>query len=325
MKTNLYNSCGIPRGVAIVGPTASGKTSFSLFLAERMGGEIIGCDSMQIYCGMDIGTAKATAEERARVPHHLIDFVDPCEPYSAADYGAAARATAAEILARGHLPILCGGTGLYLEAARLDRHSDLPPAPPHLRGELEREAAERGAEAMYAALAEVDPASAAATHPNNLRRVLRALEIYRATGRLKSEWDLESRSRPPLLELLVLGLFPKDREVLRHRIDLRVDAMVASGLFDEVRGLYERGKLQPGTTAAQAIGYKEVLAALSGELPEDVAIENIKYATHRYARRQLTWFRAVPDLIPLACDEGGVLPEERERACSLVLDFLGRP
>ena len=318
MGRNLYTEDGTPRGVAIVGPTASGKTAFSLELAEREDGEIVGCDSMQIYRGMDIGTAKATTEERARVPHHLVDFLSPGTPYSAADYGAAAHRVTCDIASRGHLPIFCGGTGLYLEAARLGRHEGLPPIPGDVRRQLEEEAAHCGALEMHAALAEVDPESAAAIHPNNVRRVIRALEIYRATGRSKSEWDLESRSRPPALDLLVFGLFPRDRAVLREMIDRRVDLMVKAGLFEEVRALVASGNLLPGTTAAQAIGYKEVLTALRGECTEAEAIEEIKYATHRYARRQLTWFRAVPGLVPLECDEGGVTPAARECAFATV-------
>lgn len=312
------------RAVAIVGPTASGKTALSLRLAERFSGEIVGCDSMQIYRGMDIGTAKATAEERSRVPHHLIDILPPDRPFSAADYAVAAEGAVRDIVSRGRLPILCGGTGLYLEAARSGRHEGLPPVPDGVREELLREAAERGSAAMHAALSEVDPASAAAIHPNNLRRVLRALEIYRATGRPKSEWDEESRRRPAAMELLVFGLFPTDRAVLRERIDRRVDSMVAEGLREEVAGLLARGLLPEGGTAAAAIGYKEYAAALRGEMTEAEAIREIKIATHRYARRQLTWFRAVPGLIPLDCDEGGVTAEGERLAIQRTAEFLAK-
>ena len=310
------------RAVAIVGPTASGKTAFSLRLAERYSGEIVGCDSMQIYLGMDIGTAKATAEERARVPHHLIDFLPPDRPFSAADYADLALCAVRNIAARGHLPILCGGTGLYLEAARSGRHEGLPPVADEVREALLREAEERGAAAMHAALREVDPVSAAAIHPNNTRRVLRALEIYRTTGRPKSALDEESRLRPPAMELLVFGLFPTDRETLRDRIDRRVDAMVSDGLREEVAGLLAAGLLPEGGTAAAAIGYKEYAAALRGEMTEAEAIREIKIATHRYARRQLTWFRAVPGLIPLDCDEGGVTAEAERCATEKIKAFL---
>lgn len=310
------------RAVAVVGPTASGKTALSLRLAERFSGEIVGCDSMQIYLGMDIGTAKATAEERARVPHHLIDLLPPDRPFSAADYADLALCAVRDITSRGRLPILCGGTGLYLEAARSGRHEGLPPVPDGVREALLREAEERGAAAMHAALREVDPISAAAIHPNNTRRVLRALEIYRTTGRPKSELDEASRLRPPAMELLVFGLFPTDRDVLRERIDRRVDAMVAEGLREEVAGLLSRGLLPEGGTAAAAIGYKEYVAALRGELTEAEAIREIKVATHRYARRQLTWFRAVPDLIPLDCDGSGVTAEAEQYAIEKIEEFI---
>ncbi len=325
MTKKLYEADGTPRGVAIVGPTASGKTAFSLRVAEALDGEILSCDSMQIYRGMDVGTAKATPEERATVPHHLLDLVEPTASFSAADYAAAARSAVLDVLARGRLPVFCGGTGLYLEAARLGRHTDLPPISAALREELSREAAVRGTGAMYAELAAVDPAAAAAIHPNNLRRVLRALEIFRATGRPKSEWDGESRNAPPALSLLVLGLFPTDRAALHRRIDRRVEAMMREGLLDEVRSLYEAGALAEGSTAAQAIGYKGLAAALRGECTVGEAVESIKTATRRYARRQLTWFRATQALIPLDCDEGGITPEAEARALSLIREFLFRP
>ncbi len=324
MITKLYEEDGAPRGVAVVGPTASGKTAFSLRLAERFHGEIVSCDSMQIYRGMDIGTAKATPAEQAAAPHHLIDLLPPNAPYSAAEYARDARAAVRAIAARGRLPILCGGTGLYLEAARCDRHGALPPIAPDIRQTLLAEAEERGPLAMHAALAAVDPTAAAAIHPNNLRRTLRALEIYRATGRRKSDLDEESRKRPRALSLLVFGLFPTDREALYARIDRRVDAMVAEGLIDEARALYESGALAEGTTAAQGIGYKELGAAFRGECSLDEAIDEIKAASRHYARRQLTWFRATEGIIPLETDEGGVTPSSCDAAIADISAFLAK-
>ncbi len=324
MTRNLYKNGETPKAIAIVGPTASGKTAFSLTLAERLFGEIIGCDSMQIYRGMDIGTAKPTPAERARAPHHMIDFLSPKLPFSAADYAEGALRAVSDIVARGRVPILCGGTGLYLEAARSGRHEGLPPVPEEVRAALLCEAEGKGATAMHAALAAVDPESAAAIHPNNMRRVLRALEIYRTTGRKKSELDRESRAHPPALSLLVLGLFPTDREALRERIDRRVDAMVAEGLRAEVEGLLGAELLPEGSTAAMAIGYKEYAAAIRGEISEAEAIAEIKFATHRYARRQLTWFRAIPDIVPLDCDGHGVTPAAAERALLLAEEFLSQ-
>ena len=189
--------------------------------------------------------------------------------------------------------------------------------------ETEEETAKReGADALYRRLAELDPDAAREIHPNNVRRVLRALEIYRTTGKPKSLWDEESRQTPPAMRLLVLGLFPTDREVLRARIDRRVDAMVAAGLREEVYALYRDGLLQKGSTAAEAIGYKEYLAAFSGACSEEEAVAEIKYATHRYARRQLTWFRAIPGILPLPCGEEGITEEGWERALRLTNEFL---
>ena len=324
METKRYKNGETPRVVAIVGPTASGKTAFSLDVAERFGGEIVGCDSMQIYQRMDIGTAKPTAAERARVPHHMVDFLAPNLPYSAADYAQDALTAVGDILGRGRLPIFCGGTGLYLEAARSGRHEGLPAISPDVREALEAEAALCGADAMHARLAEVDPVSAAAIHPNNQRRVLRALEIFRATGKPKSEWDRESRERPPALSMLVLALFPTDRAALHARIDRRVDCMMEEGLAEEVSALYRDGLLSEGTTAGAAIGYKEYAAALRGECTEAEAVAEIKIATHRYARRQLTWFRAIEGAIHLSCDERGVTPEAREHAYCMIEQFLNQ-
>ncbi|MBO4283314.1 MAG: tRNA (adenosine(37)-N6)-dimethylallyltransferase MiaA [Clostridia bacterium] len=284
--------------LAVVGPTASGKSALALSLAERFGGEIVSCDSMQIYRGMDIGTAKPTQEERRRIVHHMIDILDPEEPYSAADYGDAAARIAEEILSRGRLPIFCGGTGLYLSAALTGRHDDAPPSDPALRASLtERGNTETGRRELYEELLRVDPASASATHQNNLRRVVRALEIYRLTGTPKSVLDEKSRERALRFDCLILGIDFPERGELYRRIDRRVDEMMAAGLYGEAKTLWERGALAPGTTAGQAIGYRQFLPCFTGDLTPDEAAEEIKTATRRYAKRQLTWFRAQPGIV----------------------------
>ena len=307
--------------IAVVGPTASGKSALALLLAERFGGEIVSCDSMQIYRGMDIGTAKPTPEERRRVPHHMIDILDPDEPYSAADYGDEAARVATEILSRGKLPVFCGGTGLYLTAALTGRHGDAPPSDPALRAELsERGKTEEGRAKLYEELAALDPISAAATHKNNLRRVVRALEIYRLTGKPKSVFDEESRNCPPRFDCLTLGLDFPERGALYRRIDRRVDEMAAAGLYNEAKTLWEKGYLAPGTTAGQAIGYRQFLPCFTGDLTPEEAAEDIKLATRRYAKRQLTWFRAQEGIVWL---DGGSpdLAERAENAVSAYLDL----
>ena len=305
--------------IAVIGPTASGKSALALDLSERFGGEIVSCDSMQIYRGMDIGTAKPTPEERRRVPHHMIDILDPDEPYSAADYGDEAARVATEILSRGKLPVFCGGTGLYLTAALTGRHGEAPPSDPALRAELsERGKTEEGRAKLYEELAAVDPISAAATHKNNLRRVVRALEIYRLTGKPKSVFDEESRNCPPRFDCLTLGLDFPERGALYRRIDRRVDEMTAAGLYDEAKTLWEKGYLAPGTTAGQAIGYRQFLPCFTGDLTPEEAAEDIKLATRRYAKRQLTWFRAQEGIVWL---DGGS-PDLAERATDAVSAYL---
>ena len=305
--------------IAVVGPTASGKSALALDLSERFGGEIVSCDSMQIYRGMDIGTAKPTPAERARVKHHMIDILDPDQPYSAADYGDEAAKVAEEILSRGKLPVFCGGTGLYLTAVLTGRHGEAPPSDPALRAELSgRGKTEEGRAALYAELAAIDPASAAATHPNNLRRVVRALEIYRLTGKPKSVFDEESRNAQPRFNCLTLGLDFPERGALYRRIDRRVDQMMAAGLFSEAKTLRERGYLSPGTTAGQAIGYRQFLPCFSGESTPEEAAEEIKRATRRYAKRQLTWFRAQEGILWL---DGGD-PALAQRAADAVSAYL---
>ncbi len=299
---------------AIVGPTASGKTALAIALANRLGGEIISCDSMQIYRHMDIGTAKPTEKERAAVPHHLIDFLEPNVPYSAAAYAQDARRTAEDILSRGKLPVFCGGTGLYLSAAARGAEGDGTPGETEHRAVLEAIAKEPGGiDRLWEELFAADPESAEATHKNNVRRVIRALEIYRATGIPKSEWDRRTRAVPPAMYITPFMIDYPDREVLYRRIENRVDAMIAEGLVEEARGLYERGLLSPDSTAGQAIGYKEIATHLRGEVTLEAAVAELKTATRRYAKRQLTWFCAQKDLIRLSpvSEDGHIkTPEE---------------
>lgn len=267
---------------AIVGPTASGKSGLALELAERTGAHIVSCDSMQIYREMDIGTAKPTADEMRRVPHHMIDIVDPDEPFTLADFVEAARAEIEKIHSVGAPIVLCGGTGLYLDT--LLRGGGLSPDVPDSAFDG---LCELTNDELHAALERVDPASAAAIHCNNRRRVERAIAIFRATGVTKSEWDARSREKEPPYDARIIGLDYRDREKLYDRINRRVDEMFDAGLVDEVR------RVMPprSATAGQAIGYKELLDFFDGLCAEDEARDRIKQATRNYAKRQLTWFR----------------------------------
>lgn len=295
--------------LAVTGPTASGKTALALALAERLGGEILSMDSMQLYRGMDIGTAKATPEERAAVPHHMIDILSPTEQYSAADYAVRATEVIREIAARGRLPILCGGTGLYLEAVRTGRHGAPMAADPDFRARMHALAEEEGAQALHARLAEVDPVSAAAIHPNNVVRVVRALEIYHLTGKPKSEVDAAAATQNDELSILNLTLLFQDRELLYQRIALRVDQMMAEGLMTETERLWREGALAEGLPGAAAIGYKECLPALRGEESVEAAKERLCLATRHYAKRQLTWFCGHPHTPVYVDDEAGLRPK----------------
>ncbi len=312
------------RAIAVVGPTAGGKTSLALALAARLGGEIICCDSMQIYRGMDIGTAKPTPEERARAPHHLFDFADPFVPFSAADYAPLAMAAAEDITSRGHLPIFCGGTGLYLDAVRTLRHAgEAPPPDPALRETLMRGTEEEaGRVALWERLRAVDPVAAEATHPNNIRRVVRALEVYLTTGKTKTELDAVANQINPALDLTIIGLFYESRELLHTRIHARVDAMLEAGLEAETRRLADSGVFRANATAAQAIGYKELLPYLAGDISLDAAVEQLKTATRRYAKRQMTYFRAMQGLFPVAADRDGAV-RDTEEVVTEVLRHIG--
>ena len=314
------------KAVAILGPTACGKTALSLALAPKIRGEILVCDSMQVYRGLDIGTAKPTASERAVCPHHLVDLVSPETPFNAADYADAAMQAVREITARGNTPVFCGGTGLYLDAVRTLRHGDMPASPsPALRARLTEEAeTPEGRDALYHRLSDIDPEAAAATHPNNVRRVIRALEIYETTGKTKTYWDKRASQKNPDLDILPIGLTYRDRETLYRRIDARVDAMIEAGLIEETKRLRDAGLFEKSPTAAAAIGYKELLAYLCGEAPLTAAVEDLKTATRRYAKRQLTYFRRMPDMVWLFCD-GKTADDLAEEILPRVTAYLAEP
>jgi tRNA dimethylallyltransferase len=274
-----------------VGPTAVGKTALSLALAKEFDGEIISGDSMQVYRGMDIGTAKVSPEERREVPHHLIDIIDPDTPFSVQEFQQLAREKIAEISRRGHLPILVGGTGLYIEA--VTHEYDMPHVPenPELRAKLKRFAETEGKERLHGRLALADPVAAAKLHPNDVRRIIRALEVYYVTGKPISE--MKGKGNSPYDSLWIGLTMP--RELLYERINERVDRMVAQGLVDEVKKLKERG-YHLGLTSMQAIGYKEIISYLNGEMTLEQAISLIKKGTRKYAKRQLSWFRRLSEI-----------------------------
>lgn len=301
-----------PRILAVVGPTAGGKSALALALAKRLDGEIVSCDSMQIYREMDIGTAKPTPEEQGAVPHHLIDIVEPEADFSVMDYVAAAERAVADILSRGKLPILCGGTGLYLDAFLRGAEPETPGADPEVRAALHALAAEKGNQHLHDLLRAVDPESADAIHPNNLRRVVRALEIYRATGVPKSEWDRRSCQQPDRYDATVIGLAFTNRELLYERIERRVDQMLAEGLVEETERLYRRGVFEVSGTAAGAIGYKELLPYCKGECELEEAVTELKTATRRYAKRQLTWFGAKSYVKWIPADDGKEMRKSEE-------------
>ena len=284
----------------IFGPTASGKTRLAATLARRHNGEVVSADSMQIYRGMEIGTAKPTEQEMLGIPHHLLGFLSPDRPFSVAEYVAMARDCIAEIAARGRLPVLAGGTGLYLRALLQNLSFSIEEADPALREALQKRAQEEGPEALFQELRQVDPETASRLHPNDLKRVIRALELYRKTGRTMAEQNRQSRAAPSLYQAGKIGLAYTDRALLYRRIDRRVDEMFARGLLEEARVLLSG---DCGPTAVQAIGYKELVPYFSGAVSLEEAKENIKRETRRYAKRQMTWLRREEGLHWLAVDQ----------------------
>ena len=279
-----------------VGPTASGKTSLSIAFARETGGEILCMDSMQVYRGMDIGTAKPTARERAQAPHHLLDLVSPAESFTVADYQRLAEPLLREI----PVPVLVGGTGLYLKAVSLPMELGKTVGDEQVRKRYETLAAERGNDALHALLAERDPVSAARLHPNDVRRVVRALEVLELTGRPISAQVLPGYEDSPYSFTLFALDWPRD--VLYQRIGRRVDQMMAEGLADEVAALKDSG-VPEDAQSMQGLGYKELLACFRGECSLPDAVELIKRRTRNYAKRQLTWFRADKRIRWLPADE----------------------
>lgn len=276
--------------IAVVGPTASGKTALAIALAKELGGEIVSADSMQIYRGMDIATAKPTPEEMAEVPHHLIGFWPPEKPFSVAQYAILAREKIDDILRRGRVPVLCGGTGLYIKAI-VDhiQYEEETGGDAVLRERLRRQAQDEGNLAVWRQLQAMDPQTAERIHPNNLGRVIRAIEVMQVSGRSIREQEERSRQAPCPYHVIQIGLRYRNRENLYERIGRRVDAMAEAGLLEEARAVRQQGLT---ATAAQAIGYKELYDWMDGTLPLEEALENLKRSTRRYAKRQLTWFGA---------------------------------
>lgn len=279
-----------PKILVICGPTASGKTALAVELALRHHGEVVSADSMQIYRRMDIGTAKPTPEEMGGVPHHMLDVADPEEDFSVARYVDMAAKCVDDILSRGKLPILAGGTGLYIDSLLSGRtFAPFQPDSP-LRGQLEEQLRREGGAAMLSRLAQVDPDSAARLHPNDEKRIVRALEVYQSTGKTITQHNLETRAIPPRYDALTLALAFEQREDMWSRIDRRVDQMMDQGLVAEVQGLLDSG-VPAKCTAMQAIGYKEMAAALLSGGDVRAAAEEIQLRSRQYAKRQLTWFK----------------------------------
>ena len=280
----------IPKIVVVTGPTATGKTKLAVALARDLNGEIVSADSMQLYRRMDIGTAKVTPNEAQGVPHHMIDVAGPDESFSVARYVHDAGRCVDDILSRGKLPILAGGTNLYIDSLVSGRDFAENEGDNALRESLGAEYDALGGEAMLERLREIDPERAAKLHPADKRRIIRAIEVYTLSGRTITQHDAETKAIPPRYEAVRIVLDYEDRAELYRRIDSRVDEMVAQGLFDEVKALLDEG-LSPDMTAMQAIGYKEPVAFFRGELTREEAIELIKRESRRYAKRQLTWLR----------------------------------
>ncbi len=288
--------------IAVAGPTASGKTALAVQLALHYGGEVVSNESMEIYKGMEIGTDAPTIEERMGVPHHLVGICTPDTDFSCAEYSELGKRCADEIISRGKLPVFCGGTGLYLDAVTSISSYSEGVKNEALREALMREADELGNEAVHAKLRAVDPEAADAIHPNNVRRVIRAIEIYETTGTPKTEWDRRSKDAVPPYDAKIVVLEFLNRELLYERIDRRVDVMLEMGLEAEARKLFADGLVSEKSPAYQAIGYKELLPYFAGEESLEEGLDRIKQNSRRYAKRQITWFKRYKDAIVIHPD-----------------------
>ena len=291
-----------PKLLVLLGPTAAGKTKLSIALAKAYGAEIISGDSMQVYRGMDIGTAKIRPEETEGIPHHLIDIHSPRHPYSTAEFQEQAGRLIAEMTDRGKLPFIVGGTGLYIESLCYGFQFSAASADEEFRKEQDRYADEHGAEALHARLAGVDPESAERLHPNDRRRIIRALEIYHQTGSALSA-QLAGQSKQSPYELCLIGL-TMDRQKLYARIEERIDQMLDEGLVEEVRRLLEQGCGRE-LVSMQGLGYKEIAAYLAGEMTYEEAVTLLKRDTRRFAKRQLSWFRHMDEINWIDLDRAG--------------------
>ncbi len=307
-----------PRVLAVAGPTASGKTWLGVELAKKYGGEVISADSMQIYKGMDIASAKPTEDEMQGIPHHLIDFLDRDLVFSAADYVRLAREKIDEVLSRGKLPVIVGGTGLYIDSLLENVKFSEGGSDEAYRETLYAFAAQEGNEALHGRLVEVDPEAAESIHPNNTVRVVRALEVHHVTGRKFSELKKESRTEESPYDSLIIGLNYHDRQKLYDRINLRVDEMAERGLVEEARELYDHGGMK---TAANAIGFKEFIPFFQGVETLEACIDKIKQEPRRYAKRQLTWFRKNPSIQWIFLDEFNKKNEILEKSEKCIANY----
>lgn len=302
-----------PALIVLAGPTAAGKTSLALQLAEQLPVEIVSADSRQVYRGMDIGTAKPTRDELARVPHHLIDLVDPDQEFNAADFTRLGRQAIADIHSRGRLPLVVGGTGLYIRSL-VGGFASVPAGNDRLRRDLLQLEAEQGEGALYRRLQQLDPPLAARLPAGDRMRILRALEVQALTGRRLSDLQAEHRFADRPFQTLEIGLTPP-REELYRRIDLRVEEMLAAGLVEETASLLERG-YSPTLKALRTIGYRELIRHLQGDLPLTEAVRLIQRETRRYAKRQLTWFRQIQEIIWVDSSR------ESDRILALIDNFM---
>ena len=305
--------------ICIAGPTASGKTALAVELAKELNGEVVSCDSMQVYKRMDIGTAKPTAEEMQGIPHHMLDVAQAWEDFSVSRYCNQAAPIVDDIIARGRTAIIAGGTGLYMDS--LIRGNDFAPFPSTgVREALEKRAEAEGTQSLLEELAQIDPESAGRLHPSDRKRIIRALEVYRETGITITEHNRRTREVPPKYRPIWLGLDFSDRAALYRRIDRRVEGMLEAGLLEEIRSLLESG-IPETCTAMQAIGYKEFLPVLRGERALCDAAAEVCQSSRRYAKRQLTWFRRNRDMHWITREEGQAPDEIIRQARQILQEF----